>query len=93
MAINILGLLFILLNFFSSKENRIDNLEAKNIMIIENSFNKDNLTLGSIYKVNQNIKLKNFKNKILEDNLTIVVTDNKGKTIGYISKKEIDNIQ
>ena len=61
-----------LLNLFSSKENRIDNLEAKNIMIIENSFNKNNLTLGSIYKVNQNIKLKNFKNKILEDNLTIV---------------------
>ena len=82
-----------LLNFISSKENRIDNLEAKNIMIIENSFNKNNLTLGSIYKVNQNIKLKNFKNKILQDNLTIVVTDNKGKTIAYISKKEIDNIQ
>ena len=87
---NILKFLF---NFFSSKENRIDNLEAKNIMIIENSFNKNNLTLGSIYKVNQNIKLKNFKNKILSENLTIVVTDNKGKTIGYISKKEIDNIQ
>ena len=81
-----------LLNLFFSKENRIDNLEAKNIMITEKSFNKNNLTLGSIYKVNQNIKLKNFKNKILEDNLTIVVTDNKGKTIGYISKKEIDNI-
>ena len=82
-----------LYNFFPSKENRKDNIEAQNIMISENNFNKDNLTLGSIYKVNQNIKLKNFKNKILEDNLTIVVTDNKGKTIGYISKKEIDNIQ
>ena len=82
-----------LLNFFSSKENRIDNLEAQNIMISENYFNKDSLTLGSIFKVNQNIKLKNFKNKILLENLTIVVTDNKGKTIGYISKKEIDNIQ
>jgi len=82
-----------LFNFFSGKENRINNLEAQYIMIGENNFNKDNLTLGSIYKVNQNIKLKNFKNKILEDNLTIVVTDNKGKTIGYISKKEIDNIQ
>ena len=78
--------------FFSSKENRIDNIKAQNIMISENNFNKYNLTLGSIYKVNQNIKLKNFKNKILEDNLTIVVTDNKGKTIGYISKKEIDSI-
>ena len=80
-----------LFNFLSSKENTIDDLEAKNIMISENNFNKDNLTLGSIFKVNQNIKLKNFKNKILKDNLTIVVTDNKGKTIGYISKKEIDN--
>ena len=87
---NILKFLF---NFFSSKENRIENLEAQNIMISENYFNKDSLTLGSIFKVNQNIKLKNFKNKILSENLTIVVTDNKGKTIGYISKKEIDNIQ
>ena len=82
-----------LYNFFPSKEYRKDNLEAQNIMVSENNFNKDNLTLGSIFKVNQNIKLKNFKNKILIDNLTIVVTDNKGKTIGYISKKEIDNIQ
>ena len=82
-----------LLNFLSSKEKTKDYIEAQNIMVSENNFNKDNLTLGSIFKVNQNIKLKNFKNKILIDNLTIVVTDNKGKTIGYISKKEIDNIQ
>ena len=82
-----------LFNFLSSKEIKKDNIEAQNVMVSENNFNKDNLTLGSIFKVNQNIKLKNFKNKILIDNLTIVVTDNKGKTIGYISKKEIDNIQ
>ncbi len=88
-----MNILKFLSNFFSSKENRIENLEAQNIMISENYFNKDSLTLGSIFKVNQNIKLKNFKNKILSENLTIVVTDNKGKTIGYISKKEIDNIQ
>ena len=88
-----MNILKFLSNFFSSQENRIDNLEAQNIMVSENYFNKDSLTLGSIYKVNQNIKLKNFKNKILSENLTIVVTDNKGKTIGYISKKEIDNIQ
>jgi|TARA_B100001559_G_scaffold20571_1_gene16885 hypothetical protein len=88
-----MNILKFLSNFFSSQENRIDNLEAQNIMISENYFNKDSLTLGSIFKVNQNIKLKNFKNKILSENLTIVVTDNKGKTIGYISKKEIDNIQ
>ena len=88
-----MNILKFLSNFFSSKENRIDNLEAQNIMISENYFNKESLTLGSVFKVNQNIKLKNFKNKILSENLTIVVTDNKGKTIGYISKKEIDNIQ
>ena len=88
-----MNILKFLSNFLSSQENRIDNLEAQNIMISENYFNKDSLTLGSIFKVNQNIKLKNFKNKILSENLTIVVTDNKGKTIGYISKKEIDNIQ
>ena len=88
-----MNILKFLSNFFSNKENRIDNLEAQNIMISENYFNKDSLTLGSIFKVNQNIKLKNFKYKILSENLTIVVTDNKGKTIGYISKKEIDNIQ
>ena len=88
-----MNILKFLSNFFSSQENRIDNLEAQNIMISENYFNKDSLTLGSVFKVNQNIKLKNFKNKILSENLTIVVTDNKGKTIGYISKKEIDNIQ
>ena len=88
-----MNILKFLSNFFSSQENRIDNLEAQNIMVSENYFNKDSLTLGSIFKVNQNIKLKNFKNKILSENLTIVVTDNKGKTIGYISKKEIDNIQ
>ena len=88
-----MNILKFLSNFFSNKENRIDNLEAQNIMISENYFNKDSLTLGSIFKVNQNIKLKNFKNKIVSENLTIVVTDNKGKTIGYISKKEIDNIQ
>ena len=88
-----MNILKFLSNFFSSQENRIDNLEAQNLMISENYFNKDSLTLGSIFKVNQNIKLKNFKNKILSENLTIVVIDNKGKTIGYISKKEIDNIQ
>ena len=88
-----MNILKFLSNFFSSQENRIDNLEARNIMISENNFNKDSLTLGSIFKVNQKIKLKNFKNKILLENLTIVVSDNKGKTIGYISKKEIDNIQ
>ncbi len=61
------------------------------IMIDESNFNKNNLTLGNIFKVNENIKIKNFKEKIVEDNLTVVVTNNKGKIIGYITKNELIN--
>ncbi len=59
------------------------------IMIDESNFNKTNLTLGNTFKVNENIKIKNFKEKIIIDNLTVVVTNNKGKIIGYITKNEL----
>ena len=78
-------------NFFISKESIFYNLEARNIMIDESNFNKMNLTLGNTFKVNGNIKIKNFKEKITEDNLTVVVINNKGKTIGYITKNELIN--
>ena len=78
-------------NIFLSKESKFNNLEARNIMIDESNFNKMNLTLGNTFKVNGNIKIKNFKEKITEDNLTIVVINNKGKTIGYITKNELIN--
>ena len=78
-------------NIFLSKESKFNNLEARNIMIDESNFNKMNLTLGNTFKVNGNIKIKNFKEKITEDNLTVVVINNKGKTIGYISKNELIN--
>ena len=71
-----------ILNIFLSKESKFNNLEARNIMIDESNFNKMNLTLGNTFKVNENIKIKNFKEKITEDNLTVVVINNKGKTIG-----------
>ena len=80
-----------ILNFFQSKENKLNNLEASKIMINENNFKKEKLTLGNTFKVNENIKIKNFKEKILEDNLTVVVINNKGKTIGYITKNELIN--
>ena len=80
-----------ILNIFLSKESKFNNLEARNIMIDESSFNKMNLTLGNTFKVNGNVKIKNFKEKITEDNLTVVVTNNKGKTIGYITKNELIN--
>ena len=78
-----------ILNFFKSKENIFNNLEARQIMIDESNFNKMNLTLGNTFKVNENIKIKNFKEKIVIDNLTVVVTNDKGKTIGYITKNEL----
>ena len=80
-----------ILNIFRSKESKFNNLEARNIMIDESNFNKMNLTLGNTFKVNGNVKIKNFKEKITEDNLTIVVINNKGKTIGYITKNELIN--
>ena len=82
-----------ILNIFLSKESKFNNLEARNIMIDESNFNKMNLTLGNTFKVNGNIKIKNFKEKITEDNLTVVVINNKGKTIGYITKNELINNQ
>ena len=81
----------VILNIFRSKESILNNLEARNIMIDESNFNKMNLTLGNTFKVNGNIKIKNFKEKITEDNLTVVVINNKGKTIGYITKNELIN--
>ena len=80
-----------ILNIFLSKESKFNNLQARNIMIDESNFNKMNLTLGNTFKVNGNIKIKNFKEKITEDNLTVVVINNKGKTIGYITKNELIN--
>ena len=80
-----------ILNIFRSKKSKFNNLEARNIMIDESNFNKMNLTLGNTFKVNGNIKIKNFKEKITEDNLTVVVINNKGKTIGYITKNELIN--
>ena len=80
-----------ILNIFLSKESKFNNLEARNIMIDESNFNKMNLTLGNTFKVNGNVKIKNFKKKITEDNLMVVVINNKGKTIGYISKNELIN--
>ena len=86
-----MNILKAILNIFLSKESIFNNLEARMIMIDESNFNKNNLTLGNIFKVNENIKIKNFKEKIVEDNLTVVVTNNKGKTIGYITKNELIN--
>ena len=76
-------------NLFKSKETIFNNLKAKDIMIDDNNFNYSKLTLGNTFKVNQDVKIKNFKDKIVNDNLTVVVINNKGKKLGYITMKEL----
>ncbi len=78
-----------ILNLFINKEKRFYNSIAKDIMIDASKFNHSKLTLGNIFKVNENVMIKNFKNKIEKDNLTVVVIDTKGKTLGYITRREI----
>ena len=84
--------MFLLSNFFNlfkSKETIFNNLKAKDIMIDDNNFNYSKLTLGNTFKVNQDVKIKNFKDKIVNDKLTVVVINNKGKTLGYITMEEL----
>ena len=76
-------------NLFKSKETIFNNLKAKDIMIDDNNFNYSKLTLGNTFKVNEDVKIKKFKDKIVKGNLTVVVINNKGKTLGYITMKEI----
>ena len=76
-------------NLFKSKETIFNNLKAKDIMIDDNNFNYSKLTLGNTFKVNQDVRIKNFKDKIVNDNLTVVVINNKGKKLGYITMKEL----
>ena len=77
------------LGLFLSKERRFYNNKAKDIMIDVNNFDYSNLTLGNIFKVNENVKIKKFKDKIVNDNLTVVVINNKGKIVGYLTIKEL----
>ena len=84
-----MNLIRVILNIFFSKDIILNILRASKIMISENNFDKVSLTLGNTFKVNENIKIKNFKDRILKENLTIVVINNKGKTIGYITKNEL----
>ena len=76
-------------NLFKSKETKFYNSKAKDIMIDKTNFDHSKLTLGVIFKVNENVNIKKFKDKIVKDNLTVVVINNKGKTLGYITMEEL----
>ena len=76
-------------NLFKGKETKFNNLKAKDIMIDKINFDHSKLTLGNIFKVNEDEIIKKFKDKIVKDNLTVVVINNKGMTLGYITLKEL----
>ena len=78
-----------ILNLFKSKETIFNNSKAKDIMIDKIKFDHSKLTLGDIFKVNENVIIKKFKDKIVKDNLTVVVINNKGKILGYITLEEL----
>jgi len=77
-------------NFF--KVNRSNTTKAKDIMVKIEEFNIQNLKLGNTYKVYEEVFVKDFISKIIDDQLTIVVVDKRGETKGYINKKQIDII-
>ena len=86
--------MFNLINTYLKKFFRFYNLKsvkAKNIMINSNDFNIRNLKLANTYKVHEEILVENFVSKIKNENLTIIVVDNKGQTKGYINQQQIEN--
>ena len=58
-------------------------------MIKANEFNSNNIKLSETYKVNEAVYIEEFLPKVLHNNSTIVVVDNKGDTKGYITSKEL----
>ena len=52
-------------------------------------FNGKEVKLSESYKVDGDTFIEEFLPKVLQDRSTIVVVDNKGDTMGYITEKEL----
>ena len=74
---------------FVKDVNRAKVLKAKTVMIKANEFNSNNIKLADTYKVNEGVYIEEFLPKVLADNSTIIVVDDKGDTKGYITSKEL----
>jgi len=74
---------------FVKDVNRAKVLRAKTVMIKADQFNAKDLKLSDTYKVNESVYIEEFLPKVLSDRSTIVVVDNKGDTMGYITEKEL----
>ena len=74
---------------FVKDVNRAKVLRAKTVMVKANEFDSNNIKLSETYKVSEGVYIQDFLPKVLENNSTIVVVDNKGDTKGYITSKEL----
>jgi len=74
---------------FVKDVNRAKVLRAKTVMVKASEFSSNNIKLSETYKVNESVYIEEFLPKVLENNSTIIVVDNKGDTKGYITSKEL----
>ena len=74
---------------FVKDVNRAKVLRAKTVMIKPDRFSGSEVKLVNTYKVDADTYIEEFLPKVLKDRTTIVVVDNKGDTMGYITEKEL----
>ena len=69
--------------------NRAKVLRARTVMMKPDKFNGKEVKLADTYKVDGDTYIEEFLPRVLQDRTTIVVVDNKGDTMGYITEKEL----
>ncbi len=74
---------------FVKDVNRAKVLRARTVMIKSDKFNGKDVKLSESYKVSEDTYIEEFLPKVLQDRSTIVVVNNKGDTMGYITEKEL----
>jgi len=74
---------------FVKDVNRAKVLRARTVMVKPDKFNGKDVKLSESYKVGEDTYIEEFLPKVLKDRSTIVVVDNKGDTMGYITEKEL----
>ena len=74
---------------FVKDVNRAKVLRARTVMVKPEKFNGKDVKLSESYKVDEDTYIEEFLPKVLQDRSTIVVVDNKGDTMGYITEKEL----
>ena len=74
---------------FVKDVNRAKVLRAKTVMIKVNDFNTKDVKLAESFKVSEDTFIEDFLPKVLEERSTIIVVDNKGDTMGYITEKQL----